>query len=297
MRRLVVAAALALTAVSIAAQAPVFRTGVDLVRLDVSVIRNGQTVPGLTPDDFVVLDDNRPQSIASVTIDRSPLSVLLVLDTSNSMEGAKLRLLISAAQGLTASLRPADRVAVVGFSHEISVKLRLTADRARVGEALQSLQANGATALRDAIYAALDLRPADESRPVMLLFTDGNDTASWLTERETLDAVRRAGVTIESIDIRTVRPGAEGRRRLDATDDFLEAVADASGGRRWSGNSAGDLRELFSRALDEMRARYVVSFYPDTRAAGWHAVAVRLTHGQADVHTRPGYFVPPPRPE
>jgi VWFA-related protein len=288
---------------SLTAQTPVFRSRIDAVRLDVSVTEHNQAVPGLTANDFVVTDNGVREDVVSAELDPAPLSILLALDTSASMEGEKLRQLVGAATELVDSLRDEDRAAIVGFSHEINIEVMLTADRSRLEQALASLRARGATALRDALYATLQVRPQDDSRPVLLLFTDGEDTGSWLTEPETLDAVRRSGVTIETIDIREILPrwltvSGNASRRAAAGSRFLEQVADVSGGRRWSGNSSRDLHNLFSRALADMRARYVLTFYPrGVSSPGWHKLEVKLKKGSADVHTRPGYFVANRSPE
>jgi VWFA-related protein len=279
-------------------QPPVFRTGVEAVLVDVSVMRHGQPVAGLTARDFLVTDNGAPQQIALVTLEQMPLSVLLVLDSSGSMVGGKLSDLVDAGRALVASLRQSDRVAVVGFSQAITVELPLTTDQQRIYAALESLHASGATALRDALYTALQFRPTDDGRPLVLLFSDGVDNASWLTETETLDAVRHAGVTIHAVGISegpvaivTDAP-AHITRPSGAQPRFLEQVANAAGGRHWVGKSSRDLRVLFSRALDEMRARYLLSFYPQgLRREGWHQLHVALRTASGEVKARPGYFV------
>ena len=76
------------------------------------------------------------------------------------------------------------------------------------------------------------------------------------------------------------------------SDRFLERLAESSGGRTWSATSDRQLRELFTSALDEMRARYLLTYTPKGVArAGWHELKVRLRNGRADVTARPGYFV------
>ncbi len=109
-----------------------------------------------------------------------------------------------------------------------------------VVQALRSVRPRGSTALRDAVHLALELRPRDRSRPLMLVFTDGRDTASWLTEEAVLDSARRVGVVIHA-----VRVGSDG---------FPGRLATASGGRTWSATSDRRLRALFIDALEEMRA-------------------------------------------
>ena len=85
--------------------------------------------------------------------------------------------------------------------------------------------------------------------------------------------------------------------RVDS-NDFLDHLAEASGGRTWSATSDKQLRELFTRALEEMRARYLLSYTPHgVSNRGWHELEVTLTNGRADITARPGYFVSESSPQ
>jgi hypothetical protein len=131
--------------------------------------------------------------------------------------------------------------------------------------------------LRDAVQIALDLRPPDRTRMLLLVFTDGEDTSSWLSANAVLDSARRAAVVVHVVRVQS--------------DAFLDRLADATGGRTWSATSDRQLRELFTRALEEMRARYLISYTPrGVSQPGWHELKVKVKSG-ADVTARPGYFV------
>ena len=117
--------------------APTFTSGVDVVRLDVSVVdRNGAPVRGLMAADFIVTDQGIRQEVQSVAVDQLPLSVQLVLDVSESVSGRRLKRLIAAANGLLTALRPGDRAGLVTFSHMLLVPIEMTADLAAVRAAL-----------------------------------------------------------------------------------------------------------------------------------------------------------------
>lgn len=76
------------------------------------------------------------------------------------------------------------------------------------------------------------------------------------------------------------------------SDALLDRLTQVSGGRTWSATSDRQLRELFTTALDEMRARYLLTYTPrNVRQAGWHELEVKLKTGGADVTARRGYFV------
>jgi Ca-activated chloride channel homolog len=259
-------------------QNPVFRSGVEIVELDVSVMRSGQPVAGLTARDFVLTDKSVSQDVESVTLDQLPLSVILALDTSSSVSGDRLRHLLDAGEGLTRALRSEDRAALITFSHVIDVRVPMTSDMSAVREGLRVLTGSGATALRDAVQLALALRPRDRTRPLVLVFTDGKDTGSWLTEEAVLDSARRIGVVVHAVRVES--------------DGFLDRLTAATGGRTWSATSDRQLRELFTKALEEMRARYLLTYTPrGVKGPGWHELKVKLKSESGEVTARPGYFV------
>jgi VWFA-related protein len=256
----------------------VFKSGIEVVELDVSVTRGGQPVQGLTARDFALTDNGVAQDVQSVTLDRLPLSVTMLLDTSESVAGDRLAHLVQAGEGLTAALRADDRAALITFSNFVNVIVPMTGDVAAIRSALQSIRGLGATALRDAVHLALELQPHDRTRPLVLVFTDGHDTTSWLGEDAVIDSARRIGVVVHAVRVES--------------DQFLDRLADSSGGRTWSATSDRQLRELFTRALDEMRARYLITYTPQrVSGPGWHDLKVRLKNGRADITARPGYFV------
>jgi uncharacterized protein YegL len=273
--RLVIAATVAM---QVATPQTTFRSGVEVVELDVSVMRGGAPVAGLTARDFALTDNGVAQDVESVTLEQLPLSVTLVLDTSQSVAGDRLRHLILAGEGLTAALRPDDRAALITFSHMVDLRVPMTGDFQSIRTALGTMTGSGATSLRDAVHLALQLQPRDRSRPLMLLFTDGHDTASWLTEDAVVDSARRSGVVMHAVRVES--------------DLLLDRLTQVSGGRTWSATSDRQLQELFTRALDEMRARYLLTYTPHgVRQPGWHELKVKLRNGGGDVTARRGYFV------
>lgn len=287
---------LAASAAVLDAAQPTFKGRVDAVRIDVSVMHGGQPVHGLTASDFVVLDNGAAQRIEQVSGERSPVSVVMALDVSGSVAGDKLRHLVAAGHALVGALVEGDRAALVTFSHDVRVRVPLTANRAQLAAALDELKADGPTALRDAIWSALQLRPMDESRPLVLVFTDGLDTASWLSSSEILGAARRLGVVIHVVELATEQAVTNMRglsTRQVFGNPFLETIANSAGGRLWSATDSKHLPALFTQALEEMRARYLLTFYPEPPArSGWHDLKVSLKTGRAEITARRGYQVP-----
>ena len=266
-------------------QPPAFRGGVDVVRLDVSVTRSGIPVRGLTAADFIVTDNGGQQVVDSVVVGQLPLSVQLVLDTSGSVLGERLAHLSAAADRLVAALRPGEWAGLLTFSHRLRPLAPMTSDLEFVRGALADLDGDGRTALRDAVQFALATDHAPDARPLILVFTDGVDNASWLSDEEVLESVRRAGMVIHAVSVTS--------QQMSPTR-FVQRLVETAGGRLWSARSESDLARLFTDALDETRSRYLLSFSPQRPVRpGWHELRVRLRNGSADIKARRGYFVTP----
>jgi VWFA-related protein len=268
----------AVFAASLQTQTPVFRSGVEVVRLDVSATRGGVPIPGLTSRNFALTDNGVAQDVESATLEKMPLTVTLVLDTSASVSGERLTHLIAAGQALVGALRPQDRSSLITFSQLVELRVPVTEDTQQVRSALASLTGMGATALRDAVHTALQLTSSDQTRPLILVFTDGHDTASWLTVDDVVETARRAGVVTHAVRVES--------------DPFLDRLVEAAGGRTWSATSDRQLRQLFTKALEEMRARYLLSYTPrGVKTPGWHDIKVKLQDQRGEIVARPGYFV------
>ena len=270
-----------------AVQQPTFRSGVDVVRVDASVMNGRTAVAGLTKENFTITDNGVPQAIESVSLDTVPLNLMLVLDTSESLLGAPLDALIVAARSLVNSLEPDEAATLVTFADQVRLAVPTTRDRPPMLTALTGLAAAGATSINDAIVLALLHRPIEtsDSRPVMVVFSDGVDTSSWLESGDSRDAVRRSGMLVHVVELRGGIAGGT---------NFARELARAGGGRAWSATSAGALRELFGEVLNELRARYLITYYPSGVSRDWwHEVKVRLKGARGDVTARPGYFGAP----
>lgn len=279
----------ALTAVAIAAtamlasaavraqDAPTFRSGVASVRVDVLVTDNRRVVAGLQASDFEVTDNGVAQQIELISFAQLPLNVVMAFDLSNSITGERLGHLRSAAAAVLAGLGRDDRAALLTFSDRLQRPYPLTRDRDRVRAALDELAPQGLTALIDGAYAGLTLAGADTGRDLLLVFSDGVDTASILPADRVLEAARRTDVTVYGVTIR----GAEA---------FLKELSEDTGGRAVAIQSTTDLQKTFLAILDEFRQRYVLSFTPrGVPNSGWHRLQVRVKGRRPTIVARQGY--------
>jgi VWFA-related protein len=265
-------------------QEPAFRAHINLVRLDVLVVRDGRPVPGLTLADFDVRDNGVVQQIDHVSFEETPLDVLLVLDTSRSVAGETLRHLREASHAFLNGMAPSDRAGLLTFHESVALGSDLTTDHAQVHAAIDRVEPRGATSLRDAMHAALLWPTRAEARPLIVVFSDGVDTVSWLAPGEVTDTARDSDAVVYGV---ALGAGAD-------EDQVLKRVAEATGGRLLDAGSSRRLQDVFVEILHEMKARYLVSYYPQPQSGeGWHDVRVTVKRGRGDVIVRRGYRVPP----
>lgn len=264
---------------ALAAQGPVFSSQVEAVRVDVLATENGGMVKGLTPGDFELLDNGVPQQIDLVSFEDLPLNVILALDMSVSLAGERLDHLRNAGKALLNGLRSTDQAALVTFSHVVVENATLTTDFERVRAALDAAQASGQTSLVDATYTGMMIGESDVGRSLLIVFSDGVDTTSWLSPESVLETARRSDVVVYGVEA--------GKRKAS----FPQDVSTATGGRLIEIESTQDLAATFGGILDEFRERYVVSYSPRGVArGGWHRLDVRIKGRNVTVKSRPGYL-------
>ena len=261
-------------------QPPSFSARVESVRVDVLVMDSGRPVRGLTPADFEVVDNGVPQQVDLVSDEQIPLNVVLSLDMSDSVAGERLEQLRDASRAVLDGLTKDDQAAVVTFSHALALGTPLSKDLTAARAALEDAYGIGETSLIDGVYAAMTVGESDVGRALLIAFSDGLDTASWLTADAVLDAAKRSEVVAYSASV-----GAVGGA------PFLKELSALTGGTMYMVESTRDLRATFLGILAEFRQRYLVSYTPRGVAPdGWHKLDVRVKNRRATVKARPGYL-------
>ena len=262
------------------AQQATFSSRIEAVRVDVLVSAGGAPVRGLGPADFEVFDNGVRQNVDLVSFERLPLSVVLALDMSDSVVGAKLIHLREASRLLVGELGSDDRAALVTFNEAVALRAAPTTDMAFVRNAIDAAEPSGATSIFDASFAALTVGEGGGGRGLVILFSDGLDTASWLLPEQVLDIAKRCDAVVYAVSAGKV-----------ADDKFLRNLTDETGGRRVAVESTQEMAAVFLQMLDEFRQRYVVGYTPTgVPADGWHKLTVRVKNRNVDVKARPGYL-------
>ena len=288
-----------------------FPSRVDSVYVDAFVTRKGRPVLGLTAENFEIQDNGVRQEVRLVSLDLVPVAVLLVFDTSASVAGEALNHLRDAGHAVLDGLRPGDRAALVTFNQRIVVRVAPTEDLARVRKALDRISAFGSTALYDAAYVSLAM-PVEGARPVVVLFSDGDDNTSWLAAEDVFSVAERSDILLEAVGVTdtvsVLVPGstgpAGGPRRYEPSVRHiasprvgeLRRIAESTGGQFWNAEKSARLKDTFLRILEEMRTRYLLAFEPTgVETAGEHRLEVRLRGANGDVRSRRTYYVAPRR--
>lgn len=280
---------------------PQFGVAVDAVAVDVLVTDRKGPVRGLGARDFVVLDNGVPQRVEVVTADQLPVHVSLVLDTSQSVSGPNLAVLRRAAEALLRRLAPADRVNLLTLSDVVALEVPMNATSREAIAGLRHLEASGGTRLFDAIWTTLALfrsGVAETRRTMVVLFSDGRDTMSWLTSGDTHRMALESEAVIFAVTVpRPARAAGEPVSWAQAAEvpnhDFLGTLTDATGGRLIVVKKDADLVSAFEQSLFEMRNRYVLYYRPTgVEGRGFHKLEVKLARRSATVRARRGYYVP-----
>ena len=181
-----------------------FRSGVDLVNVTATVVdRNGRFVPGLRQSDFIVYEENELQEVTHFSNERVPVSLGLVLDTSGSMVGEKLtNALMAVDRFLTKLLSPDDEIFLYKFNNVPDLVQDWTTNRQALSRAIRRINANGGTAMYDAIAESVPLAQTGQHRKrAVVLISDGNDTDSQISLNEVKQLIRESEVMVYAIGI------------------------------------------------------------------------------------------------
>ena len=147
-----------------------------------------------------MLDNGVRQRVDLASFEQIPLNVVLALDMSASLQGVRLGHLQTAGKRLLDGLKPGDRAALVAFSHVVAEPGAHRRPRSRPRRARSGAGA-GLTSLVDASHAGMLLGESDVGRSLLIVFSDGVDTSSWLTPESVLETARRGDVVVYGVEV------------------------------------------------------------------------------------------------
>ncbi|MGO8934712.1 MAG: VWA domain-containing protein [Terracidiphilus sp.] len=284
-------------AVTMTAQEPTFHMDVKLVNIFVNVTdKNGVIVGGLTKDDFAVFEDNRPQQIALFERQSEvPLNLTLAIDTSGSVRKDLDEEANAARHFAHDILRPQDQMSVLEFATDVTELTPFTNNLSQIDHGLSALHADWATALYDAICLGSEALGKRKGRKVLVLVSDGDDTAKSSTYAQAVEAALKNEVMIYSlIDV----PIEASAGRDTGGEHALITLAEQTGGKHFY-VSEGGLDKAFAKVSDDLRTQYLIGYYPQHQVPGtdFHRVVVTVPRAAADefnVRNKAGYYADTP---
>jgi Ca-activated chloride channel family protein len=243
------------------------RVDVNLVNVFVTVTdSHGAPVGGLTKENFILKEDDLEQKIKVFDKQSAlPLSIALAIDTSLSTRHDLPLEQASAKRFVHAILRPVDAICVYGFSEVVNESTRgYSSDLKRIDDGIEHIRLGAATALYDAIYLASRALDHRKGRKVIVLITDGGDTASNIGYKQAVRAAEEAEAIVYSIIVVPIESSAG---RETGGEHALIQLSDDTGGKYHYATSTTDLDDAFHKISDELRTQYLLAYYPSQRTS------------------------------
>lgn len=296
LQRTAIVALVALAIVSapamVGSQQPVFRSGTELVDLYVTVTDGeGRLVPNLIQDDFAIFDEDEAQEIALFEQEIRPISVIVMLDTSISTDNV-MHLIRGGAEQFLIRMLPDDRARVGAFNDKIRIEPpEFSGDRDALIEELGNQDYGNSTRLWDAMEASLDALTEVAGRKVVLVLTDGQDSASSSGWKNILRRAIAEDVMIYSIGLE-VEYFNGARWTRTRPEGNLRRLAQETGGGYFLLEETDDLGPTFTRVSQELHSQYVLAFTPTVRDGKTHELEVRVAGRDMEARSRRSYVAP-----
>lgn len=282
---------------------------------------NGRLVAALTRDDFHVFEDNKEQPLRDLALRQVPVDVVLMVDASSSAT-RNLDDFRRAAEGFASRLGPDDRISLIKFDDSVQLLQDWTTSRFQLQRALSRIVPGMFTRFNDALLlAAREQYGASSSRRALIVLTDGIDSGRGTTLENAARALLESQVTVyvvsnteisraeklAALDELTRGTDASqrfnklqiddlraGLRALDESEQTLEQLTTATGGRLYKPHSFNALEATYAQVSEELRHQYALYYTPLNRArdGGFRRVRVQATNPSYETHTRIGYFAP-----
>jgi Ca-activated chloride channel family protein len=268
------------------------------VRLPISVKNKDKFVTGLTVNNFEIYEDGKRQKIEDFKApSQLPLYIAMLVDTSNSVK-LKLPFEKDAGEDFIATVttfRRKDKVLLASFDSEVALHQDFTDDQQALIAALRKLKAGGVTRMRDAVYRIIEEKLAsvsgNESRRVIVVLSDGEDTASERSLKETIDMAQRHDVTIFGISTKNFKGITSGMVENE-DDKELRKLCESTGGQVFLPSEKLQLYISFSQVAQDLRLEYVLFYKPENqdKTGKPRQIRVKLVNADGRVHHKQGYI-------
>ena len=271
-----------------------FRSEVDLIHFSVVVTdKQGVPINGLTADDFEVKESGKAQTIKFFAegdpVTAPPLHIGFLLDTSGSME-EDIKDVRTAAVKFLNAMEAAVDITLVDFDTEVRVARYTSGEYQRLIERIRGRKPDGYTALYDAMGVYLDGADGQTGQKVLIMYTDGGDSRSALSQKDVIDLLRASDVTVYVVGYLQHQGSAATAQR-----QLLDRFAVMTGGQAFFPVSLKEIDKMYEKIQREIAARYSIGYTStDERTNGaWRRVDIRLKRPDLKnvrLRTRDGYF-------
>jgi VWFA-related protein len=271
-----------------------FTADTRLVVLPVSVSDSrGKLVTNLERQAFKVYENGAEQAIKIFRREDVPISLGIIIDNSGSMRDKRQKV-ETASMDLVKASNPQDEVFVVNFNDEAYLDVPLTNNLKKLEEGVARIDSRGGTAMRDAISMSMDYmkEKAKKDKKVLLVVTDGNDTASTGTLERLIDKSRNAGVLIYAIGLLN----EEERREAKKAKRALDEITKESGGLCFYPRELSEVDKIALQVAQDIRNQYTIAYSPTIQALDGSFRQIKVTvngGGRLNVRTRSGYYASP----
>lgn len=268
----------------------------ELQQLFVTVTQGARRTLDLAEHVFEILDNGQRQRIVTFEPGGTPVTAVVLVDTSFSMRGGRLQAALSGVRTFIRDLQPLDLAKVILFSDSTLVNTAFSADTKVLDHSIHDLEAAHGSAINDHLYMALKSLEEQEGRPVIVLLSDGVDVESVLEIEDVFWKARRSQALVFWIRPDALPPDQfnfysrwrdpEGHRR---NIKGLAEMVHESGGRVFDVQGIDEVPAVFAEIAAELREQYVFGYYPTVNLddGAWHKVEVRARGAQT--RTRKGY--------
>lgn len=254
----------------------------------------GRLITGLKKADFKIYEDGKLQKTEGFSHEANlPLSVVLLVDTSSSTYN-QLEFERSAARDFFSKVVKAgkDRAAIIGFDNTPRLMTDFTDDMEKLSAGLKKLDSGGGTAVYDAILETSEKklgREAVERRKVIVLISDGYDTASEFSLKHATEMAQKRDVVIYAISINAIAD-TKGEEKSEG-DKAIKYLVQETGGKAYYPKKLTDLGLEFEKIEEELRSQYVLSYIPANPFNGtFRKIRVDLANKSLKGRTRTGYY-------
>jgi Ca-activated chloride channel homolog len=282
-----------------AAEFPTIKVETRLVNVALNVMdAKGAPVGGLERDDFQILENGKLQKIAIFEREATtPLSIVLAIDTSESVLTSERLEKEAAKHFVNALLREQDELELMEFSDVVQELVPFTNQKKAIENGIGKIQLGDATALYDAVYLASKLlagtSATDGRRRVLVLITDGGDTVKGSQYVQAMEQAQRAGAMVYAIIVVPIEADAG---RNVAGEHALIQMAKDTGGKYYYASQPKDLEPAFRHVSDDLRTQYLLGYYAPRRGKddSYRKIEVRMMdevlRQKYDLRYRSGYY-------